>query len=50
MKKIFILALLITTGCKTSKSHCDAYGEVEYDIHKTNLEAQKKYTSVCTIK
>lgn len=50
MKKIILLVLLIATGCKSTKTHCDAYGEVEYDIHKVEQESQKKYTSVCTLK
>jgi hypothetical protein len=50
MKKIILLALLITTGCKTTKTHCDAYGQVEYDIHKLQLESEKKYSTTCTIK
>lgn len=50
MKKIILLVLLITTGCKTTKTPCDAYSEVEYDIHKIQLESQKKYSTVCTLK
>lgn len=45
-----LLVLLVTLSCKSSKAPCDAYGEVEYDIHKSNVESQKKYSSVCTIK
>lgn len=42
--------MLVTLSCKSTKTHCDAYGEVDDDIHKSNLESQKKYSSVCTIK
>jgi hypothetical protein len=49
-KAAIVLLVLILQGCKTTKTHCDAYGEVEYDIHKTQLESQKKYTTVCTLK
>ena len=46
---MFVL-MIVLCSCKTTKTHCDAYGEVEYDIHKSNVESQKKYSSVCTIK
>jgi len=51
MKKIIVIvSLIVLASCKTSKTHCDAYGELEYDIHKIDIDSQKKYTSVCTLK
>jgi hypothetical protein len=48
MRYLFILAIVLSS-CKTSQ-RCEAYGEVEYDIHKEQLEAQKKYCSIEKIK
>jgi len=51
MKKIIVIvSLIVLASCKTSKTHCDAYGELEYDIHKVELESQKKYSSVSALK
>lgn len=49
-KMLMLIPFLGLLSCKSAKTHCDAYGEVEYDIHKIELESQKKYTSVCTLK
>lgn len=50
MKKIVVLISLALVSCKSTKTQCDAYGEVEYDIHKSNAESQKKYTTTTSIK
>jgi hypothetical protein len=51
MKKIIVIvSLIVLASCKTSKTHCDAYGELEYDIHKAELESQKKYSSDSALK
>ena len=58
MKKfsvLIILSLLVLTSCKTT-SHvkCDAYSInnniEEYDIHKMEIEKNKKYSSFVSIK
>jgi hypothetical protein len=53
MKKgawVVMLLMLFVSSCKTTKTHCDAYGGAEYDIHKLQLESEKKYSTTCTIK
>lgn len=54
MKKVFIVGglLLLMVSCKTSKHKCDAYGDtnIEYDIHQIDIESQKKYNSVTSLK
>lgn len=58
MKKFLVLITLysvILTSCKTT-SHvkCDAYSinnnVEEYDIHKIEMEKNKKYSSIVSIK
>ncbi len=49
------LSLMVLTSCKTT-SHvkCDAYSInnniEEYDIHKMEIEKNKKYSSIVSIK
>lgn len=50
MKKLVVILVFGLYSCKTGKHKCDAYSNVEYDIHKIQLESGKKYTSTYTIK
>jgi hypothetical protein len=47
---VVMLLMLFVSSCKTTKTSCDAYGEVEYDINKSNLESQKKYHSYTSLR
>ena len=52
MKKLLVVTgLIVLASCKSTSHKCDAYGSVEeYDIHKNDLELQKKYSSYIVIK
>lgn len=54
MKKVFIVGglLLLMVSCKTTEHKCDAYGDVnlEYDINQVDIESQKKYNSVTSLR
>ena len=50
MKKLVLILVLGLYSCKSTKHNCDAYGDLEYDIHKVQLENEKKYNSTYTIR
>ena len=61
MKKIVLLLIvlvgIISTSCKSSKGHCDAYGnkisnaeDVEFDIYDTHHNSTSKYVNTTSIK
>jgi hypothetical protein len=53
MRKLGLIGgiVFIMVSCKTSSHKCDAYGDVDIDdIHKINIESQKKYCSYVIVK
>ena len=54
MRRVLIVGglLLLMGSCKTTEHKCDAYGDVnvEYDINQVEIESQKKYNSVTSLK
>jgi len=44
-----IICFIILSSCKSSQK-CDAYTDVQYDIHESHTDEQKKYQSVETIR
>ena len=46
--------ILVLSSCKSSKGHCDAYGNkssyTNDDIDKQSMESDKKYITVTVIK
>ena len=51
MKKCIVVIALLAVSCKSTSHKCDAYGSTnELDIHKVNIESQKKYCSYVVVK
>lgn len=60
MKKLILIGsiILLITACKSSKGHCDAYGnkssqeteELIFDIHSSTNENMSKYVTTNRIK
>lgn len=62
MKKIILLtvilsSILLTTSCKSSQGHCDAYGskgaesnDLEFDVYKVHNDSMGKYVTTTSLK